>query len=189
MTVIFYDEGDHDAGFVGFRVATTIGHDEDYRQEYFSLKDYSHDTAYKLAHAQDAKWRVQAEDIKRENKLKRRRKNWGKSIIVEGLRAYINTETKIRGGEKRAYFSPMFAVKNPGYGKGNFNFRTNSHGYKKAYELAVKKYSKIHNLGLQDELDLLEMIPCETLFSVYLLNKMQERGININKEEILDKLI
>jgi hypothetical protein len=36
MAVIYYGEGTHDAGFVGFRVARTVGVADDYRQEYFS---------------------------------------------------------------------------------------------------------------------------------------------------------
>ncbi len=45
MAVIYYGEGTHDAGFVGFRVARTVGVADDYRQEYFSLREYSYATA------------------------------------------------------------------------------------------------------------------------------------------------
>ncbi len=38
MAVIYYGEGTHDAGFVGFRVARTVGVADDYRQEYFSWR-------------------------------------------------------------------------------------------------------------------------------------------------------
>lgn len=51
MAVIYYGEGTHDAGFVGFRVARTVGVADDYRQEYFSLREYSYATAHRLAYS------------------------------------------------------------------------------------------------------------------------------------------
>lgn len=107
MAVIFYDEGEHDTGFVGFRVATTLGSNESYHQKYYSLKDYSYATARKLAYAQDAEWRAEAESIAHFGKLHRRKRHWGKNIIVEGLRAYIGIENKIRNGEKEHTFLPL----------------------------------------------------------------------------------
>lgn len=189
MAVIFYDEGEHAAGFIGFRVATTIGSDDEYRQKYYSLNNYSYAAAEKLAHAQDAIWRAEAEEINRFNKLHQRKKHWGKNIIVEGLRAYIGVESKVRKGEKKWYFYPIFLVTKPGYGKGDISYRTSVHGYKKAYQLAVTEYCRIHDLKTADRKRLLEMIPCETIFSEYLLEKVKERGHKICKPALLDKLI
>lgn len=189
MTVIFYDEGEHDAGFVGFRVATTIASDDEYRQKYYSLSDYTYSVAKKLAHAQNEIWKAEAEEIKRFNKLYQRKKHWGKNIIVEGLRAYIGIENKIRRGEKITYFYPAFYVTKPGYGKGDISFRTSVHGYKKAYQLAVAQYSRIHDLSTEDRKRLLGMIPCETVFSEYLLGRLRDRGYSLDKYAILDKLI
>lgn len=68
MAVIYYGEGTHDAGFVGFRVARTVGVADDYRQEYFSLREYSYATAHRLAYSLDRKWEAEAEEVKRQNK-------------------------------------------------------------------------------------------------------------------------
>lgn len=146
MAVIYYAEGEHDAGFVGFRVATTIGLDSDYRQAYFSLNQYSYFNAHRLAHQQDNKWRLEAAQVKLESMTTKRRKNAGPHIISQGLRAKIGVERKMRGGELRAYFTPCFSVKVPGYGKGEVVFRITSLGYIEAYERAVGLYCEIHNL-------------------------------------------
>lgn len=92
MAVIYYGEGTHDAGFVGFRVARTVGVADDYRQEYFSLREYSYATAHRLAYSLDRKWEAEAEEVKRQNKTCKRRRNSGPNIIAEGLRAYISIE-------------------------------------------------------------------------------------------------
>ena len=68
MAVIYYGEGTHDAGFVGFRVARTVGVADDYRQEYFSLREYSYATAHRLAYSLDRKWEAEAEEVKRQNR-------------------------------------------------------------------------------------------------------------------------
>jgi len=59
MAVIEYKEGQHGGGFVGFRVARTIGSNKDYRQKYFSIKKYA-DKAFDLANDMDAKWKAMA---------------------------------------------------------------------------------------------------------------------------------
>ena len=106
MAVIYYGEGTHDAGFVGFRVARTVGVADDYRQEYFSLREYSYATAHRLAYSLDRKWEAEAEEVKRQNKTCKRRRNSGPNIIAEGLRAYISIENRSRMGVKRTYFAP-----------------------------------------------------------------------------------
>lgn len=57
MTVIYYGEGEHPAGFVGYRVARTIGVDTEYRQKYFSLNVYPAVVAFKKAHKLDSEWK------------------------------------------------------------------------------------------------------------------------------------
>lgn len=98
MAVIYYGEGTHDAGFVGFRVARTVGVADDYRQEYFSLREYSYATAHRLAYSLDRKWEAEAEEVKRQNKTCKRRRNSGPNIIAEGLYQYREPEPD--GGEE-----------------------------------------------------------------------------------------
>lgn len=188
MTVIFYEEGEHDAGFVGFRVARTVGVNSDYRQAYFSLNDYSYEEAELLAHKENDKWEALANDVIKGNRLTKRRKSWGANIIVEGLRAYIGVERKLRYGKVRTYFAPSFNVKNPGYRKGDFIFRTTTYGYEKAYKLAVDKYCETHEYSSDTRVILLEKIPCKTIFTEFLYDSLIKRNHQVTKEEILVKL-
>lgn len=71
MAVIFYAEGEHPSGFVGYRVATPLGTQQEFRQRYFPLNEYSAATAERLANELDAQWREQAVDEVRLNRLRR----------------------------------------------------------------------------------------------------------------------
>lgn len=166
MAVIYYGEGTHDAGFVGFRVARTVGVADDYRQEYFSLREYSYATAHRLAYSLDRKWEAEAEEVKRQNKTCKRRRNSGPNIIAEGLRAYISIENRSRMGVKRTYFAPCFLVTKPGYGNGDIVFRISTHGYAEAYEKAVEKYCEIHDLTDEQYVELLDRMPSTEVFTV-----------------------
>ncbi len=189
MTVIFYDDGEHNAGFVGFRAVRTVGRDNDYRQAYFSLNIYSYAEAHKLAHALDRKWEAEAAKVKLADRVRKRRASAGPNIIATGFRATILVENKIRGGVKRTYFAPSFVVGNPGYGKGETVYRVSNLGYEKSFNLALAKYCEIHNLPDTDYSDLLEQMPCETIFSEYLLGLLHDRGYSISRDEVLEKLI
>lgn len=188
MTVIFYDHGQHDTGFVGFRVARTIGTNGEYRQKYFSLNKYSYGKAARLAHDLNDKWEAEASAVKHIAKLAQRRRSWGPNVIVNGLRAVISVERKIRGGQKRAYFSASFNVKKIGCGKGDIAFRTSVHGYEGAFELAVIKYSEIHSLSDTERLELLSKIPSPTVFTGYLLDRLHSNGHQVSAPEIADRL-
>ncbi|TWI45111.1 hypothetical protein IQ22_04664 [Pseudomonas duriflava] len=39
MAVMFYGEGEHPTGFMGYRVATTLIEESEFRQRYFGLSD------------------------------------------------------------------------------------------------------------------------------------------------------
>lgn len=188
MAVIYYGEGTHDAGFVGFRVARTVGVADDYRQEYFSLREYSYATTHRLAYSLDRKWEAEAEEVKRQNKTCKRRRNSGPNIIAEGLRAYISIENRSRMGVKRTYFAPCFLVTKPGYGNGDIVFRISTHGYAEAYEKAVEKYCEIHDLTDEQYVELLDRMPSTEVFTGYLLNALLIRGHRATKAEILSKL-
>lgn len=188
MAVMFYGVGEHPAGFVGFRVATTVGNNDNYRQKYFSLNKYGYSQAYILAHKADAEWRREAEEEVADSLINTRRKNAGKSIISQGLIAEILVENKVRGGNKKTYFYPAFSVKTPGRGKGYFNFRVEKHGYENAYRMAVHRYCETHGINNSQHDELIARMPDRSLFTGYLLDKTHSRGHSITKDEIEIKL-
>lgn len=188
MAVIYYGEGDHEAGFVGFRVATTIGSNSNYKQAYFSLNEYSYRMAELLANQLNEKWKLEAEQVKLKNMTTKLRKNSGPHIIAQGIKAKICVERKFRGGESKAYFSPCFSVKIPSQGKGDTVFRTSKHGYTEAYKKAVDLHCDIHGLTDTQYVELLGRIPSPSLFTEHLVELTQNRGHNVTKSEILKKL-
>lgn len=188
MAVFFYDVGDHPAGFVGFRVATSGGSDSIYLQQYFSLNQYGYERAKLLADRLNERWRKGAEARLAEDKGVVKRKGSSQNIICTGLRAYINVEIKKRSGEIRKYYTPVFVVKNPGYGKGEFTFRTSSRGYENAYLAAVDKYAEIHNLSDLNYVALLNKMPDKDLFRGALLDQVYRRGHFMSEEELEAKI-
>lgn len=188
MTVIFYDHGEHGAGFVGFRVARTIGTNTKYKQKYFSLKQYSYGEAAKLAYALDEKWEKEANEVKHITKLGPSKRSSGPHIIADGIRAMIGIENKIRDGIKKTYFAPSFSVKIVGYGKGEIAFRPYTHGYEKAFELAVTKFSEIHGLTDTERLELLNKIPDKSVFTELLFERLRKNGHQVALSDIEIKL-
>lgn len=188
MAVLFYGEGEHGAGFIGFRVVTTVGHNSDYRQQYFSLSNHDYIEAYRLAHELDKRWRVESEQVSLSRKISHLKAGSGKHIISQGLTANIVVENKTRAGRKTTYFYPVFSVKIPGGGKGNCNFRISKYGYKDAYHQAVSMYCDIHSLGGTQYHELMARLPSKTLFTEHLLSKTQSRGHAVTKEDIEIKL-
>lgn len=187
MSVIEYRDGDHGAGFIGFRVATTLGKDGEYRQKYFSIKKMPYDDAKREAESLDRRWREEAKKRMSEYRLSSRRKGLGSGSIVEGLRAYIHIEKKTRGSVTRSYLVPCFYVSDRESGKSDKCYRTNQ-GYRKAYVGAVKKYVEIHNLNPQQHLALISRLPDRTLFTDILLKEARGRGHKIKKKDLLSKL-
>jgi len=190
MAVIEYKEYEHDGGFVGFRTVRTIGTESDYRQKYFSLQDYSYTAAKRLAQELDKRWKLEAErhvKSKAKNIYKQRDKKKS-HIIADGFRAYIEAHTKIRAGEPRTYFSPVFLIKIPGVGKGDLSFRIHKLGYQAAFVKAAKKYSEIHKLSPSNRLALIAKQPEITLFTEHLLKNLRKRGHKLSKQALLEIL-
>ncbi len=190
MAVIEYKAGEHGGGFVGFRVARTIGVESDYRQEYFSLSDYSRAEARRLANELEASWKQEAQDViksKRKNINTPRSKSDG-HIIADGFRAGIGIERKVRSGVLRTYFVPCFWVKIPGVGKSNMTFRIRKYGFKSAYIKAATKYGEIHQLSTNDRLALIAREPEKELFTGSILRKLRKNGHKLTKKALLEML-
>ncbi|WP_434155676.1 hypothetical protein [Pseudomonas sp. JZ134] len=117
MAVMFYGEGEHPAGFIGYRVATTLGEESEFRQRYFGLSEYSPAQAHSLAESLDRKWRTEAEAVKRARGLRQGRPKGGPGVLAMGFRAAFKVE-RGRKGHYGTYITPYSVIANPGYGKG-----------------------------------------------------------------------
>lgn len=62
MTILYYDEGSHGAGFVGYRVTKHIEGEVHSRQKYFSIKEYGIDQAHIQAKVLNTQWEEEARE-------------------------------------------------------------------------------------------------------------------------------
>jgi hypothetical protein len=187
MAVYFYGQGDHPAGFVGYRVVTTIGETDLLRQRYFALSQYSPREASHMADKLDAKWRAEAEFVKRENRILRGRASGGPGIIAMGLRAAFRVE-RGRKSHHGTYVTPCFIVGYPGYGKGQQVFATTVHGFNGAFEKAVDLFCEIHQLSARERVSLMRKRPTKNLFCHTLRLKLLKKGHIITEAEVKGKL-
>ncbi len=185
MAVFFYDHGDHPAGFVGYRVATTLGRACDYKQKYFAESEYGRATGSRLAHELDARWRAEAMDVRREDRLTRTRSFAGPGALVTGLNALL----RVKRGKKahcRDTITPVFVVSLPGYGKGNRTFSLRELGLNEAFRQAVDYYCLVHGLTNEEKNILLKLKPKPDLFIHTLRLNLLKRGTIITAAEVAD---
>lgn len=185
MAVFFYDYGDHPEGFVGYRVATTLGRACDYKQKYFSESEYGRATGSRLAHELDARWRAEAMDVRRETRLTSTRPFAGPGALVIGLNALL----RVKRGKKahcRDTITPVFVVSLPGYGKGQRIFSLRQLGLDEAFAQAVDYYCRIHGLTNEEKNILLKLKPAPELFTYTLRLNLLKRGIIITAAEVAD---
>ncbi len=183
MTILEYKKDEHPSGFIGFRVVRTLGANDDYRQKYFSINKYGYDAAKVAAQAQDLEWKKVAENNKKNFKNKLNvKKNSNPGVIVNGLRAYIIAEKKLRREGYKHYYTPCFIVKKPGVGNPDITFRITKHGYRSAYVKAVKKYCELHALGNNDKLRMIALLPDRSLFMNDMLKNLRDRGHKMTKK-------
>lgn len=187
MAVFLYGEGDHPAGFVGYRVATTLGEASEFRQKYYPFSYYSPAEAERLAYAQDDQWRSDAEAAKRDSLLIRKRPYGGAGVIVQGLRAALRVE-KGRKAHYLTYITPCFIVTIPGYGKGEKRFVTTTYGLDWAFEEATSLFSNLHGLSPAERAAVRLMKPDAEMFTSTLRVGLLKRGIIISESEIQAKL-
>ena len=188
MSVIYYAEGDHPAGFIGYRVATTLGECSDFRQRYFALSEYSPAQAQAQAEELNDKWRREAEAAKRDSLLMRKRPYGGPGVIVMGLRASLI----VKRGSKAHHattITPCFVVSNPGYGQGHKNFVTTALGFDGAFSAAVEHFCRLHNLSDEERAVIVLLKPDQELFTDTLRFGLLRRGIPITESEVKSKLI
>lgn len=186
MAVIFYEEGEHPAGFIGFRVATTLGDAKDFSQAYFGLTEYSYDQAHSLAHELNEKWRSTAKQVVRQRRLSETSSRKRPGYIAVGLRATILIEQHPQSSEPS--IRPCFVVQKPGYGKGQIVYPIIKHGYLKAYILAVDHYAQLNNLSEQETASLICRPPDKRIFTENLWRHLIDRDIFVSKKAIQLKL-
>lgn len=187
MAVIFYGEGDHPAGFVGYRVSTTIGQADIPKQRYFALSQYSPREAHYLAEKLDAKWRAEAAVVRKENRLRRGRSNGGPGVIAMGLRAGFRVD-RGRKSHYGTYVTPCFFVGFPGYGKGQKIFATTVHGFDGAFDKAVDLFCKIHGLTDEERAQIMRKRPVKDVFCHDLRLGLLNKGHIITASEVMGKL-
>lgn len=169
MAVIEYTEGAHSGGFVGIRVATTLGSNGEYRQAYFSYKDYSPGKAKYLAEALNEQWREQALAQRQHDWVNRPNARSGQGWVAAGLRADLLRENKVRGGRRRMYYAPAFTVDQwPRGGEGGHrHFRVNvaaGRSLEHAFHTAVSHYATVRKLSIEEQASLLSRQPFARLF-------------------------
>jgi len=188
MAVFYYGEGDHPGGFIGYRVATTLGEATEFRQRYFGFTQYSPGEAKRLAESLDVQWRADAEAAKRDGLLVRKRSYGGAGVIVMGLRATFKVE-RGRKAHYGTYITPCFAVTIPGYGRGQQNFLTTKLGFDGAYAEAVECYCRLHDLTAAERAAVLALKPSRKLFTDTLRFDLLRRGIPISEAVVKAKLV
>lgn len=186
MAVVFYAEGEHPAGFIGFRVATTLGDAKDFKQQYFALSEYDYEEAYNKAHALNNQWRAYATTVRRTQRLKETSDRGNPGYIATGLRGALLVEHK--GKRETPLIRPCFVAQVPGYGNGQVAIPIIKHGYVKAYIMAVDRYAIFNNLSDEETATLISRIPKKTMFTQDLWKQLISKGIFVSKASIMEKI-
>jgi hypothetical protein len=183
MAVLFYGAGEHPAGFIGYRVATTLGDDSSYTQGYYSLIDYGATTAERLAYAHNDRLREQAEQNKRLAMLNHRP---APNYVAGNFRAAIlSSREKLTSGYVK-YTTPVFIV---GSGKQQIRFPIGrKYTYQQAFDLALNAYAQLYNLT-DDEIELVASHqPPASVFTEYLYPKALKNEMPVSLSDLLDRL-
>ena len=178
MSVIFYGEGEHPSGFVGYRVATTLGTADEFRQEYFSLNNYS---------AATAEWREVAEDEVRLNRLRRSKGNAGPGGLITGFRAYIRVG-RGKAAHHTGFITPVFVVQKPGHGVGERMFSIRKLGYDEAFSQAADYYALVNGLSEAELAAVRRLKPERKLFTETLRLGLVDRGVKMSEQAMRELL-
>jgi len=189
MSVRFYAEGEHPAGFVGYRVATTVGDAKEYRQAYFSLNQYSPDVAHDKAHTLHNKWRQQADDRIRQRRIECsvRADDDKAALIATNFRARIHVD-KGKKPSQAIRFVPQFVVSRPGHGRSSRSFSLKTYGLDQAFLLALDFYCSTYEVSDADRDLLLSRKPDSSLFTVTLRDRLLERGHQLSMAAIISMI-
>jgi hypothetical protein len=107
--------------------------------------------------------------------------------VLDGLRADLFFERKVRSGELRTYCYPIFFV-DRALGGSNRQFRIGSQcSYPLAYSRAVAHYANLRQLSDHDAVQALCRVPPRTLF-FDIVEHRQSQGYSLCAERIREKL-
>lgn len=187
MAVFFYAEGQHPSGFVGYRVATTLGACSEFRQMYYSLSQYSVSEAHRRAEALNEKWRNEADGNVRERAISQGRRTAGIGSIATGLRATFRV-TRGKKAHHTDTIRAMFVVVEPGYGAGIKRFYPLHLGFDAAFDAAVDHYCTIHQLTPAERAVVYANKPAPTVFTVDLRLQLMGKGIVITENAVKAQL-
>ncbi|MGR5347423.1 hypothetical protein [Vibrio mediterranei] len=188
MTVIFYGDGEHPAGFVGYRAVSTLGRRYQFRQRYFSLKEYSTSTAQRLANDFDSETRRLAEEHKKKKKINLEAHEVSSTAIKPGLYTQIVIERWQSAGEIRYLYYPQFVVSAL---KGVCGAKVSRFGgkrnYVEAYRKAVEMFCDSRGYDYDVELELKAELPDREIFRIH-YERLKEKGYDIEWESVRAKL-
>ena len=188
MPIYRYNEGEHGGGFIGLRVAVLVN--KELKQKYFSFTvegspvslDEEKTLEEKAKQLEDS-WKYQQKSAseKRLNKAEEHAPSIY-STGVRGIKMKFITEKRIRAGELRTYYTPVFIVSgsndNKRFGK-KFNILTQ--GYQSAWSYAVLYYAM--NKDLTDPNNVLERLPPVEKFMI-IIKEMRKTGHKVPKRRL-----
>lgn len=182
MTVIFYDAGEHPSGFIGYRVATTLGSDGGYNQQYFSCNTYSNEAAKIKADAKNKQWREEAAENRKERMLDNRK---AENYVAANFRAVIRVHREKLAFGYATYVFPAFSV---GSGKQKHFPIGRKYTFDEAFALAVKAYCDMYDFDDTVKNELVNRKPEKDLFTGYLYRESIVNGLNVNLVDLCERL-
>lgn len=186
MAIIEYLKDEHPGGFIGLRVATTLGTHTLYRQIYLSYSDYSPSRARTIAKRINSRWREEAEERIRLGWISDDKPRRSPKTLATGLRCHLIFEYKQRAGRTKQYVSPSFVV--DGYPRSKnrsptaFRFNASrSISLDEAYHKAVRHYASLRGLDDDQQAYLLAKKPAPAIFVQMAISEgLKDRPIDVN---------
>lgn len=168
MSIKFFSEGEHPAGFVGFRVASSLGCSGLTEQTYFSLKEYAFDEAKIKAEEKHKENQLIAQRIKNEDRAYKKRIS-GPEYIASGFRFSYEQRSK---HELRFFFQI-----NKGRGKVlRFDFQ-NEHDYFTARDQSLSHYVETHAYDADEAEMLNRNVPSYQFVRAYVRAELESARI------------
>lgn len=183
MSVFYYGPGDHDAGFVGFRV--TRSWNGDYRQRYFSTNlaklQSDSDPYFKYqrlqAEYQDTAWAVESLEYQYQQFVTTNKSNTKPERGV-GVHGIVIMFANAYGGN----YAPCFCVSRPG--KHQKRFMLKEHLFSDAWRLAVNLWADENSIADEDRTRVLENPPLPDQFKRLRHQMVNEEGRDVPVEAL-----
>ena len=187
MSVYYYKHGEHPAGFVGFRVATSVG--GKYRQRYFSLNRYEYHEAKRLAYELDRKWKKDIEFEQHKKAVSPVAKRRVSNAIADGFLLQVIRVKKFREGRWKRHYSFYFSVSTKGYkcSRARIGF-SKQQSYYQARRRAFEAYCKLRGLSPLEAKVLKRYLPTKKRAVEILYEIAKKRGYEIDRAYIQGRI-